>query len=239
MVVLHGDYLAIAEAENVEAFRATVLRFTRRLGFNTVSAIVLLDRPDGGVETVSVDNTPAGYAPVFNDKGRAHRCPVMQHCKHHSSPIVWDRVTFEKAGETAQWETQAQHGYDTGICLAVHLPGGRHFALGVDRDQALPTSLVEVMRLVADAQLFAACAVESAIGLLAGRASCAHMPSLTPRELETLKWTIDGKTAREVGERLGIAERTVNMHSRHAIKKLGCASKYQAAIKALRLGLIR
>ncbi len=47
-----------------------------------------------------------------------------------------------------------------------------------------------------------------------------------------------GYTALQVGDRLGVAESTVNMHARHAIKKLGCVSKHQAALKALRLGLI-
>jgi len=61
----------------------------------------------------------------------------------------------------------------------------------------------------------------------------------TPREIEGLCWTMDGKTAWEVGEALGISERTAVLHINNAMHKLGCTNKHQAVLKALRLGLIR
>ena len=63
-------------------------------------------------------------------------------------------------------------------------------------------------------------------------------PALTPRELEALRWTMDGKTAWEVGTILGISERTAVLHVNNAMHKLGCVNKHQAVLKALRLGLI-
>ena len=63
-------------------------------------------------------------------------------------------------------------------------------------------------------------------------------PALTPRELEALRWTMDGKTAWEVGAILGISERTAVLHVNNAMHKLGCVNKHQAVLKALRLGLI-
>jgi DNA-binding CsgD family transcriptional regulator len=65
------------------------------------------------------------------------------------------------------------------------------------------------------------------------------LPSLTPRELKTLRWTMEGKTAWEVGALLGISERTAVLHVTNAMHKLGCCSKHQAVLKALRLGLIQ
>lgn len=62
---------------------------------------------------------------------------------------------------------------------------------------------------------------------------------LTPRELECLRWTMEGKTAWEVGTILGISERTAVLHLNNAMHKLDCSSKHQAVLKALRLGLIR
>jgi DNA-binding CsgD family transcriptional regulator len=63
-------------------------------------------------------------------------------------------------------------------------------------------------------------------------------PSITPRELEVLRWTMDGKTAWEVGVLLSVTERTVIQHLQNAMRKLECNSKHQAVLKALRLGLI-
>ncbi len=50
---------------------------------------------------------------------------------------------------------------------------------------------------------------------------------------------MEGKTAWEVGNVLGISERTAALHINNATHKLGCINKHQAVLKALRLGLLR
>ena len=74
--------------------------------------------------------------------------------------------------------------------------------------------------------------------LLVPTAMQPERPALTPRELEALRWTMDGKTAWEVGAVMGISERTAVLHVNNAMHKLGCVNKHQAVLKALRLGLI-
>jgi len=49
--------------------------------------------------------------------------------------------------------------------------------------------------MVADLQLFAAHAQDVAMRVLLAEAQAPDFPSLTPRELETLRWTLEGKTA--------------------------------------------
>lgn len=94
-------------------------------------------------------------------------------------------------------------------------------------------------RLVADLQLFAVHVQDAALRILTPALNAPGAPSLTPRELETLRWTMEGKTAWEVGSLLGISERTAALHVNNATHKLGCVNKHQAVLKALRLGLIR
>jgi DNA-binding CsgD family transcriptional regulator len=111
--------------------------------------------------------------------------------------------------------------------------------LGVDRDRPLPSDRHELTRVVADLQLFAVHALDAAMRVLVPGAASPDGPSMTPRELEALRWTMDGKTAWEVGSILGITERTAVLHLNNAMRKLGCVNKHQAVLKALRLGLIR
>jgi DNA-binding CsgD family transcriptional regulator len=92
--------------------------------------------------------------------------------------------------------------------------------------------------VVADLQLFAVHAQEAALRLLVPEPMQPEKPALTPRELEALHWTMEGKTAWEVGAILGISERTAVLHVNNAMHKLGCVSKHAAVLKALRLGLI-
>lgn len=237
--MLQGGYLSVHEARNREEFRSEVVRFSQQLGFDTVSAVTVIDHPLAESDFLAVDNAPTAYRECIDDAARGRADPVMQHCKHKSVPIIWNQDTYVKRGLGALWESQALHGYHTGVCLALHLPEGRHFMLGVDRDQAMPRDPATVTRMVADLQLFAVHAQEAALRILLPPSAQLERPSLTPRELEALRWTMDGHTAREVGESLGISERTAVLHISNAMHKLGCTNKHQAVLKALRLGLIR
>ena len=111
--------------------------------------------------------------------------------------------------------------------------------LGVDRDQALPKDRTEVTRIVADLQLFAVHAQDTAMRVLVPERLQPERPKLSPRELDALRWTMDGKTGWEVGSIMGISERTAVLHISTGMHKLGCNNKHQAVLKALRLGLIR
>ena len=237
--MLQGGYSSVLQARDREEFRDEVVRFGRALGFDTVSAMAVIDHGIGRSEFVVVDNTPREFLGVFNDPRAMQRDPVMQHCKRQSLPIIWDQATYTSQGQGELWEEQARYGYQTGIAMALHLPEGRHFMLGVDRDRALPSDRHELTRVVADLQLFAVHALDAAMRVLVPTERAAELPSLTPRELEALRWTMDGKTAWEVGSILGIAERTAVLHLNNAMHKLGCINKHQAVLKALRLGLIR
>lgn len=236
--MLPGGYTAVLEARNREEFRDEVVRFTQQLGFETVSAVTMIDHGLGKSELIAVDNTPTNYVEPYVDAASGKRDPVLQHCRRQTVPIIWNQSTYVTHGVGELWEQQAQFGYRTGIAMALHLPEGKHFLLGVDRDQPLPSDPQELQRVVADLQLFAVHAQEAAMRLLVPPSLQPERPALTPRELEALRWTMEGKTAWEVGAVLGISERTAVLHINNAMHKLGCVNKHQAVLKALRLGLI-
>lgn len=236
--MLSGGYMSVMQARNRDEFRDEVVGFTHRLGFQTVSAITVVDQGLGKSEFINIHNTPVDYQEPYDDAACYKRDPVMQHCKRQTVPIIWDQNTYVSQGAGDLWEQQSSYGYCTGIAMALHMPEGRHFQLGVDRDQALPSDPAELQRIVADLQLFAVHAQDAAMRLLLPVALQPERPALTPRELETLRWTMEGKTAWEVGAVLGISERTAVLHVNNAMHKLGCINKHQAVLKALRLGLI-
>jgi LuxR family transcriptional regulator len=62
--------------------------------------------------------------------------------------------------------------------------------------------------------------------------------SLTSREVEILQWTADGKTASEIADILDLSDHTVTFHLGNAVRKLGCANKTAAVVKAAMLGLL-
>lgn len=237
--MLESGFTSVLKTRNRDEFQTEVVGFTKRLGFETVSATVVIDHLLGEAEFITVDNTPRAYREYFVNRNNGRLDPVMQHCKRHSMPIIWGQDTYAEAGLGEKWEEQARFGYRHGIAMALHMPEGRHFFLGVDRDQPVPPDAAEITRMVADLQLFAVHAQDAALRILTPGLSAPGAPSLTPRELETLRWTMEGKTAWEVGSLLGISERTAALHVNNATHKLDCVNKHQAVLKALRLGLIR
>lgn len=237
--MLPGGYSSVLKARDRDEFRAEVVSFAKRLGFETVSAMTVIDHGPGRSEFITVDNTPESYLEAFQDPTSGRRDPVMQHCKKQSVPIIWDKDTYVASGQGPKWEVQAGFGYCTGIAMALHLPEGRHFLIGVDRDLPLPEDGDELQRMVADLQLFAVHAQDTAMRLFVPPTLQPERPGLTRRELEALRWTMDGKTAWEVGSILGITERTAVLHLQNAMHKLACVNKHQAVLKALRLGLIQ
>jgi DNA-binding CsgD family transcriptional regulator len=236
--MLQGDYLSVLEAKDQAQFRSVVIRFAQRLGFNTVSAMVAVDQPGLPPEFTAVHNTPMAFEQNFENMAFAKRDPVMQHCKRQTMPIIWGQKTYLDRGAVELWEMQAQYGYRNGIAMALHLPEGKHFMLGVDRDQELPNDPSELTRMVADLQLFAVHAQDTALRILVSEGAQPECPALTPRELEVLRWTMDGKTAKAIASLLNITERTAVAHLQNGMMKLNVNSKHLAVLKALRLGLI-
>ena len=186
--MLQGGFMSVMEVRSQDELRSEVVRFANDLGFEKVTATTVIDHPLAQPEFFSVDNTPAAYRETFEDTHSSRLDPVMQHCKHASVPIIWDQHTYTSCGLGEKWEAQARYGYRTGIALALHLPEGKHFLLGVDRDQPVPAHKGELTRVVADLQLFAVLAQDAALRILvpaavAGRVARAHaararMPAL-------------------------------------------------------------
>lgn len=227
----------LADVKDRDDLLRAVVGFAKKVGFDLVSAQTIQEGASGQFDLLTVGNTPASYS-THDNRAIARRDPVMQFLKHNSVPLVWDQSFYVAHGAADIWEEQAPFGYRCGIAVPMHLPGGRHFLFGVDRDQPLPADQLHLERMIADLQLFAVYAQGVAAQVLIPPQD-RHVAALSPREVDALLWTMEGKTAWEVGMILNISERTVTQHIGSAMRKLDCVNKQQAVVKALRMGLIR
>jgi DNA-binding CsgD family transcriptional regulator len=211
------------------------------LDFPLVSAALVLADPSTRQppQVFAVGNTPLAYQEASQNLDSVARDPVIRQMKNVSLPFWYDQSFYTSAGAGDLWEEQAAFGYRTGIAVALHLPDHKHFILGVDRDVPLPGGDGELTRMMADLQLLAVHAQAAAVKVLLPQAEPdAPVPKLTPREIEILRWTMDGKSAWSVGQLLSVSEHTVNFHLRNIFRKLDASSKHQAVLKALHLKLL-
>lgn len=221
-ITRHADVL-MCRTEN--EFRLACAEFSRHLGFDSIWMITMVDE--------------IGKSPDYSPRWTNDRDPVINYMTRSSLPIVWDQEFYASRGILDIWKEHAALGMRTGIGFALHFPDGRHFFIGVDRAEALPTKTLKLTRVVADLQLFAVQAHHAAERIFFPQCEQPERPMLTRRELECLSWTMEGKTTWEIGAILGISERTTVLNIHNAMRKLACHNKHQAVLKALRLGLIR
>lgn len=234
----YQSYLDLSQVQSVEALRQGLVAFAHHMDFGLVSAALVLDKPGGDAAFFTLTNAPAAHEEAFLSVADSKRDPVLKRLKRLSIPFFYDQALYVREHAADLWEEQAQHGYRTGVSVALHLPDHAHFLLGVDRDEPLPSDGPGLTRLFADLQLLAVHAQHAATHLLRPPKVIPDLPPLTPREMECLHWTYAGKTTWEIGQILGISESGAGFHIRSIIAKFGCSSKHQAVLLALRRGLL-
>jgi DNA-binding CsgD family transcriptional regulator len=233
------DYLEVSAATNKFQFQDELIKFAHKMDFGLINAALAVDTPGERPFFDVVGNTPEAFVQTAKDANVVKRDPIIARLRHSSVPFTYDQSFYVNAKAGEMWETQAAFGYRTGIAMAMHLPGGRHFLLGVDRHEALPEDDVVLTRLVADLQLLAAHAQETAVRvLLPAQKPLVPVEKLTSREREVLQWCKDGKTVWETATILGISEYTARFHVRNAIRKLGVSGIKTAILRAMSLNLI-
>lgn len=66
-----------------------------------------------------------------------------------------------------------------------------------------------------------------------------QIEALTPRETEVLQLMARGLANKEIARDLGIGEKTVKTHVSNILSKMGVLSRTQAALQAVRMGLVK
>jgi DNA-binding NarL/FixJ family response regulator len=68
-----------------------------------------------------------------------------------------------------------------------------------------------------------------------------HAPTpeeLTPREVELLELMVKGLSNKEIAQAVSLSENTVKYHVKHILQKLGVQNRTEAAVQALKFGLL-
>ena len=232
--------LEMLHAGSVKDFYKLLVNFSQDLGFGTVAAMVITDHSPTLTEFQTISNAPAAYLEDFENLELGRIDPVSQHCKRSSVPIIWDRRDYVSQDQQRLYERQAVFGYRSGIAFALHPGRGRHFMFGAEWNHDRCDQVSRYRERFEDLLLFASHAQAAAFELcLPAAKDVEEAPSLTRSELETLRWTMDGKTSWEVGHAMALSERHATLLMRRAMQKLECSTKYESVLKAIRLGLIQ
>ncbi len=181
-----------------------------------------------------VSNYEDQWVKRYRDQGYVSIDPTVIHGSRTLVPQVWNAQTFKAAPQL--WDEAQSFGLRVGWAQSNFEPDGYIGMLSIVRSRK-PISKREIRANDPFCRWLANIAhIELSKRLLRSRASVTV--SLTPRQIEVLRWTADGKSSAQVAEILGLSEHTVHFHVKNSIARLGAANKVAAATRATRLGLI-
>lgn len=228
---------SLLEVQDLDQYHRTLALAAHALSCDTFGGFFMQEGNAAAGSTPRVQgftNVPAGFQTYFAADA-ARRDPVMQLMKRSSLPLVWNKDTYVDAGRGDMWEEGASWGMASGMIVAMHLPGGKHFCLGIETSKQLKPGDPSCAADLADLSLIVAYAQAAAEKLVLDPETDQANP-LSVREREVLAWSAAGKTAWETSRILSIAESTVTKHLDSAMKKMLCANKTHAVARAIQAG---
>jgi DNA-binding CsgD family transcriptional regulator len=153
-----------------------------------------------------------------------------------SMPFTWqelmrDRPQTPKQVEFHNWVRGL--GVADGFAVPIHLPGG-----DVGLCVSVATHVVEDSEERLALHMASLYVHDRCQALGRPDLATSLKAQLSPRELECLKWVLDGKSDTDIGAILGISRNTAHFHIERVKKKLGVRTRTQAAAMIVTLGYL-
>ena len=232
---------ALEELEHAQStgdLRIAVDKFAKRMGFEHFVYALTITAPSLRARQFILNGYPEGWVQRYLANNYFEIDPVVRHAYGSSLPIIWDDQKLHSDQAQHFWEDAKTFGLQAGLSFAIQEQPGVMGVFSLARDRVIDLQGQDLAALIGRAQMFA--------GLLQHAVARIAHPELKPdsdalltaRERECLKWSADGKTAWEIGQILGISERTAVFHLNNVVQKLGAANKTQAIVRAVVLRLI-
>ncbi|TWC10947.1 MULTISPECIES: autoinducer binding domain-containing protein [unclassified Pseudomonas] len=213
-----------------------VLNFFNNQGFEFCAFASYLGSPDKHANKVNLNNYPYGWDRLYEQNGYASCDPVVAHCNQSPLPILWDESLFAQAPKL--WLELNRQGLRYGWTQAVHDEHGGYCSLFSLARTHSPIDIEEHYGNLGYA-IFASQRLHAlASKKMADTTTTTQKYHLSPREIEVLRWSAEGKTASEVGRILCLSERTVNFHVCSCMRKLNVNNKISAVAKAAHIHVI-
>lgn len=176
----------------------------------------------------------AGFTDAYLEQGMSTLDPATQRCKSVVFPVPWGLTIHRRRAIRSHRRIYGlldDFRLFRGMAIPIHGPGW--FALlGITVDDSEGSLLRRLDGLAWELIQAAAYAHDTALRLFAHQAT-APQATLSAREQECLAWSAAGLSAREIADRLNVAESTAVFHLNNAKRKLGARTLVQAVAIAM------
>ncbi|MCG6117750.1 MAG: LuxR family transcriptional regulator [Aquimonas sp.] len=238
MEVLQG----LAGMAGSQALSARIDRVCASIGIDHWLYAVNLPLLNDRYQQFTLGSYPETWVKRYIERDYLKIDPVVAHCHDHSTPLLWSevRARAERAIDPLQisvrrmFDEASDAGLAVGLSVPLHGPGQCWGLMSFASRERAGDAL---SGRVAELHLLAHFVHEAARPFARSRGAAAP-PELTRRERECLHWAAEGKTSWEVGQLLGVSERTAVFHLQNAARKLEVSGRQAAVARAVSMGLI-
>jgi LuxR family quorum-sensing system transcriptional regulator SolR len=229
------DYEALLHADDEHSLFKQIAAAGKEMGFDYCSYGIRIPVPISRPAVAIFNTYPDGWMERYRSQGYLEVDPTVRRAVLSNGPMIWCDETFASARNL--WDDARDYGLKVGWAHSSRDAGGAVGLLSLSRG-AEPLTKKELHARSARMFWLVQSAHAGMSKLLTPKLVPEALVQLTPREIEVLRWTAEGKTAFEIGQILSISGRTVNFHVNNVCTKLRATNKVQAAIKAITLGLL-
>lgn len=209
-----------------------------QFGFSKACAIASIPKTHQDFERYSyAERWPAGWHERYLERAYFDCDPVIKRLRTSTQPFGWHEVPVDREknknayavmNEATEFDLLA--GFNVPIHslkgqLATVMFAGDRFELAWEDRPAL--------LLIA---IYAHDKMREIMGVRPIHPS--QQRPLTPREIEVLKWTAEGKTSQDIADILSLSLPTVQSHITNLCRKLDVVTRAQATARAVRWGIL-
>lgn len=227
------DDLDSAACEQTLFLAAT--RFAAKLGFEFCSFSMRMPLPTATRATILFNNHPPAWKSEYLHNNYLAVDPTFKHALHSNAPQIWSDEVFAETPDL--WNGAQANGLRVGWTQPCRDARNIVGLLTLARSVGALSS-----EEISEKQFMLAWLAQTLHHGMTNYLANLYIPSttatLSDREIDVLRWTAEGKTAREISDILRISDRTVHFHINNVVSKLGVANKTAAAIHAAILGFI-
>lgn len=226
---------SLLSAETEVDLLAALFQASNDLGFEYCAYGIRMPLPISNPKVSLLSNYTKDWQQRYVQENYLTVDPTVAHGIRSVMPLLWTENVF--ATSRPFWEDARAHGLRVGWAQSCHGAQGVGGLLTLARSHD-NISRKELGEHSLKMGWLAQVTHEAMARLVVPSLMPDAAVELSPREIEVLRWTAEGKTSGEVSEIINITERTVNFHVNNALLKLGASNKTAAAIKAAMLGLL-
>ncbi len=229
--------LSIADSVHCEyAVLQKIEAAAQSLGFEHCAYGLRVPIPISNPQTVILNNYSVAWQTRYASEGYLQIDPTVLHGRRSQVPLIWDEKVFNAAPR--MWDEAQSFGLRFGWAQSSLDAVGVGGMLTLSRSHDVLSTTELANQEIKMRWLVQISHLSLSRIFTAKRVTTRQQQVLSPREIEVLKWTADGKTSGEVSDILAVSEHTVNFHVKNAVAKLQTANKTAAVVRAAMLGLL-